>query len=52
VVTGVLISRTSSYIPGFTIGALVLVLGLVPCWFVVGDLKAPEHAQGAVAHAA
>jgi nitrate/nitrite transporter NarK len=52
VVTGVLISRTSSYIPGFTIGALVLVLRLVPYWFVVGDLKAPEHAQGAAAHAA
>jgi nitrate/nitrite transporter NarK len=50
-VTGVLISRTGSYLPGFAIAALVLVLGLVPYWFVVGDLTAPEHARRAAARA-
>jgi nitrate/nitrite transporter NarK len=42
--TGILISRTGSYTPGFTIAALVLVAGLVPYWFVVGQLKPPEPA--------
>jgi ACS family D-galactonate transporter-like MFS transporter len=40
VVTGLLISRTGSYMPGFTLAALVLVAGLVPYWLVVGQLKA------------
>ena len=40
-VTGILISRTGSYMPGFTIAGLVLVAGLVPYWFIVGQLKPP-----------
>ncbi len=41
-VTGILISRTGSYMPGFTVAALILVAGLVPYWFVVGQLKPPK----------
>ena len=41
-VTGLLISRTGSYMPGFVIAALVLVAGLLPYWFVVGELKPAE----------
>ena len=45
-VMGLLISRTGSYVPGFAVGALVLVTGLLPYWFVVGELKPPpEPAQ-------
>jgi ACS family D-galactonate transporter-like MFS transporter len=48
-ITGILITRTGSYTPGFTIAALVLVLGLLPYWFVVGDLKLSIHSpDGAV----
>jgi len=43
-ITGILISRTGSYMPGFTIAGLVLVAGLVPYWFVVGQLKPPAPA--------
>ena len=46
-VTGLLISRTGSYMPGFVIAALVLVAGLLPYWFVVGDLKPAEVAPKA-----
>jgi len=38
-ITGILISRTGSYMPGFIIAALVLVSGLLPYWFVVGELS-------------
>jgi MFS family permease len=41
-ITGVLIARTGSYMPGFILAALVLVAGLAPYWFVVGQLKPPE----------
>jgi ACS family glucarate transporter-like MFS transporter len=45
-VMGLLLSRTGSYVPGFTIGALVLITGLLPYWFIVGELKPPaEHAK-------
>ncbi len=36
---GLLISRTNSYAPGFSLGAILLVLGLLPYWFMVGELK-------------
>jgi ACS family D-galactonate transporter-like MFS transporter len=42
IATGLLISRTGSYMPGFTLAALVLVAGLVPYWLVVGQLKPPD----------
>jgi MFS transporter, ACS family, D-galactonate transporter len=36
---GLLIKRSGSYIPGFELGAIVLLVGLLAYWFVVGDLK-------------
>ncbi len=42
-VMGVLISRTGSYVPGFAVGAIILVCGLIPYWFVVGELKPPPE---------
>ena len=38
-VTGILLGRTGSYMPGFTIAAVVLVLGIFPYWFLVGKLS-------------
>jgi dipeptide/tripeptide permease len=38
-VTGFLISRTGSYLPGFVLAAVVLVTGLLAYWFIVGELK-------------
>ena len=37
---GLLIKRTGSYVPGFAIGSIVLLAGLLAYWFIVGDLKA------------
>jgi ACS family D-galactonate transporter-like MFS transporter len=49
-ITGFLISRTGSYMPGFVIAALVLAAGLLPYWCVVGELKPAEAApQAAIA---
>ena len=42
-VMGVLISRTGSYVPGFAVGAIILVCGLIPYWFIVGELKPPTE---------
>lgn len=42
-VMGLLISRTGSYVPGFAVGAVILVCGLIPYWFVVGELKPPAE---------
>ncbi len=38
---GLLIRRSGSYVPGFELGAIVLIVGLLAYWFVVGELK-PE----------
>ena len=38
-VMGVLLSRTGSYAPGFAVGAVLLVTGLIPYWLIVGELK-------------
>ncbi|MBI1982577.1 MAG: MFS transporter [Acidobacteria bacterium] len=43
IIMGVLISRTDSYAPGFAVGAILLVIGLIPYWFVVGELKPGGH---------
>lgn len=40
--TGLLISRTGSYFPGFALAAAVLLAGLASYWFVVGELIPPE----------
>ncbi len=36
---GLLIRRSGSYVPGFELGTVVLLAGLLAYWFVVGDLK-------------
>jgi MFS transporter, ACS family, D-galactonate transporter len=38
-VTGLLISRTGSYVPGFVLGPVVLMSGLLAYWFIVGKLR-------------
>ncbi|MGH9469445.1 MAG: MFS transporter [Terriglobia bacterium] len=37
--TGILISRTGSYSPGFDLAVIVLLAGLASYWFIVGELK-------------
>jgi MFS family permease len=41
-VTGFLISRTGSYLPGFALGPVILVAGLMAYWFIVGELRPPQ----------
>ncbi|HXX23123.1 MAG TPA: MFS transporter [Terriglobia bacterium] len=41
--TGILISRTGSYFPGFALAPLVLIAGLLSFWFIVGELKPLEQ---------
>ncbi|HVH89318.1 MAG TPA: MFS transporter, partial [Terriglobales bacterium] len=36
---GLLIKRSGSYVPGSELGSIVLLLGLLAYWFVVGELK-------------
>jgi MFS transporter, ACS family, D-galactonate transporter len=36
---GLLITRSGSYVPGFELGSIVLLVGLIAYWFVVGELK-------------
>jgi MFS family permease len=43
--TGILISRTGSYFPGFALAPLVLVAGLLCFWFIVGELKPLERSS-------
>ena len=42
--TGLLISRTGSYAPGFALAAAVLFAGIFCYWFIVGDLH-PDQAE-------
>jgi sugar phosphate permease len=37
--TGFLIARTDSYAPGFALGAVLLLAGLLSYWFIVGELE-------------
>jgi ACS family D-galactonate transporter-like MFS transporter len=37
--TGFLIARTGSYAPGFALGAVLLLAGLLSYWFIVGELR-------------
>jgi ACS family D-galactonate transporter-like MFS transporter len=41
--TGILISRTGSYVPGFVLAALLLVIGILPYWFILGDLEPSDR---------
>jgi ACS family D-galactonate transporter-like MFS transporter len=45
-VTGFLISRTGSYLPGFAVAAIILIAGLLSYWLIVGELK-PASEVGA-----
>jgi MFS family permease len=36
---GLLIKRNGSYVPGFELGAIILLVGLLAYWFIVGELK-------------
>jgi nitrate/nitrite transporter NarK len=46
IITGFLIARTGTYLPGFALAAGVLVSGLLAYWFIVGDLKPnTEHSS-------
>lgn len=38
-VTGYLIGRTGSYVPGFALGPIVLLSGTLAYWFIVGKLR-------------
>ena len=42
--TGILISRTGSFVPGFALAPAILVAGLLAFWLIVGDLKPPNTA--------
>ena len=39
IAVGLLITRSGSHVPGFELGAIILLLGLLPYWFLVGELK-------------
>ena len=43
IATGFLIAHTGSYSAGFTLGALVLVAGILPYWLILGELR--PHSQ-------
>ena len=47
---GLLIKRSTSYVPGFELGAIVLLVGLLAYWFIVGDLR-PERPKPVEVHA-
>ena len=36
---GLLIKWSGSYVPGFALGSMVLLVGLLAYWFIVGELK-------------
>jgi len=36
---GFLIKWSGSYVPGFALGSMVLLVGLLAYWFIVGELK-------------
>ena len=41
IATGVLIAWTGSYLPAFMLAAIVLLIGLLAFWFIVGELRPP-----------
>jgi len=50
--TGLLIQKTGSYLPGFVLAPMVLVAGLLAYWFVVGELKPAEGTRAEHSHSA
>ena len=45
---GYLIKHTGSYGYGFAVGAILLIIGLIPYWFIVQELKPPKAAMNVV----
>ncbi len=43
-VVGLLIKRSGSYVPGFEVASIVLLVGLLAYWLIVGELK-PQAAS-------
>jgi len=41
-ITGFLIAQTGSYAPAFLLAGILIALGPLALWFVVGELKAPD----------
>jgi nitrate/nitrite transporter NarK len=39
VAVGFLITSYGSYVPGFELAEIVVLAGVLACWFVVGDLQ-------------
>ena len=51
--TGLIISRTGSYAPGFMLAAIVLLVGIICYWFIVGNLGSRRRScSRSVNHAA
>jgi MFS family permease len=44
---GFLITSVGSYVPGFELASIILLIGVFAYWFVVGDLKPPDAAISA-----
>lgn len=44
--TGILISRTGSYLPGFILAALLPAIGIIPYWLILGEPQAHGPAAG------
>jgi MFS family permease len=42
---GYLLKKTGAYGYGFAVGAVILILGLIPYWFIVQELKPPAEEQ-------
>jgi hypothetical protein len=43
-----LLKRTGAYGYGFSVGAILLILGLIPYWFIVQELKPPKAVMNVV----
>jgi MFS family permease len=47
IAVGFLITRSGSHVPGFELGSIILLLGLLPYWFLVGELKTGSFCSSA-----
>ena len=43
---GLLIKRTGSYVPGFELGSIVLLAGILAYWCIVGELRPATTSSG------
>jgi len=44
-VMGILISRTGSYAPGYAFAAVLLAVGVLPYWLIVGELRPARRSK-------